>query len=190
MIASFDRPETSKEIYFALSNSFQLANPLRSPTYKIAGLYAIYAKDICLYVGQSKNVPSRLSTHLTGRYEVADRVDIYFICQDNYEDFYSRNKISQSAILINNENNLINKLNPTENIVVDRGEVSEDELFCNLFDGPNPPYCNAQAYLSKGYITVTDDAFWYQLSIDKRVVDKRQEYLREIKEKAAKDGKI
>lgn len=182
MIASFDRPGESKEIYFALSNSFQLANPLISKTYKIAGLYAIYAKDICLYAGQSKNIPSRLSTHLTGRYNIADRVDVYFICQDAFSDFYERSKKIQTIVLEINEKKLINLLNPTENIIVDRSDIDDSYLFCSLSDGPCPPYHDIQAYISDRNITVTDDKFHFHLSIDPRIESQRKALSTIVKE--------
>lgn len=166
MIASFDRPETSKEIYFALSNSFQLANPLKSPTYKIAGLYALYKGDVCLYVGQSKNVPSRLSTHLTGRYECATRLEVYFVCECVFEGFWSEDKVNQKKILENNENHLINKLKPTENIMVDRGQIKNKDLFLRLFEDNNP---DLYVSLDKHSFTVCDDPYNSIDSISKDV---------------------
>lgn len=180
MIASFIRPEDSKEIYFKLNNSFQLSDPIISSTYKISGLYAIYKGDICLYVGQSKNIPSRLSTHLTGRYSIADRVDIYFICQDSFENFHEKSKNSQTSILLNNESYLINALNPTENIIVDRECVSNKNIFISLHDGPNPPYHDMQIFLDSEYITIVDEPYFFLDTIDSRVLSMYKEHQNEI----------
>ena len=155
----------------------QLAYPILSPTYKISGLYAIFKEDICLYVGQSKNIPSRLSTHLTGRYEEADRIDVCFICEDFFGDFHERSKAAQTAILVNNENELINRLKPIENIFVDRSEVEESLLFKLLTSEEQNFSCSICIYLDRSFATVTNDFFLE--SIDKRVIREYEEYRKE-----------
>ena len=121
----------SKGLYFKLGNAFQLSDEIyHSKQYKFAGLYAIYKNDICLYVGQSQNLCSRISTHLTGRYSSADRVDFFMAVSNDFDDFYDRNKISRKNILETNELKLINELKPTENIIVDRELDCDDrQLF-------------------------------------------------------------
>jgi len=118
MLASFERPETSKHLYFNLNNALHLADPIFSPTYRIAGLYAIYKNNVCYYVGQSKNLPSRLSTHLTGKYESCDLVELFFVDDD---DFYIRSKEAQKLILETNESLLIELLKPIENLYINKG---------------------------------------------------------------------
>jgi len=161
MLSVFFRPEDSKKLYFKLNNSLHLGDPPFGPTYKIAGLYAIYRGDTCYYVGQSKNLPSRIATHLTGKYESADRVDLFFIGEDNFCGFYAdRNKEEQKSILTNNENWLIQKLKPIENIYIQEFDGPSNKL-CDQFqyveDDSDPLEADAQIYLDETDITVIND---------------------------------
>ncbi len=128
MLAVFDKPETSKHLYFNLNNALHLANPPCSKTYKMAGVYAIYKDDVCYYVGQSKNLPSRIATHIMGKYAVADKIDVYFIGDSNYYNFYLNTKSGQSEILKINEQFLILRKKPIENILVFDTDVDQDYL--------------------------------------------------------------
>lgn len=159
MLTSFCSVD-SKDLYFKLNNSLLMSDPfVISQTMKVAGLYAIYKNNLCLYVGQSKNLASRIATHLTGKYKSCNRVDVFYICE-MYEDFYTREAKTQKEILEHNEMFLINTLNPTENIIVDRELVSiGDDIFCRLIDGPRPPYADAFISVSDNSICVTDDPF-------------------------------
>ena len=103
MIASFERPQESKPLYFNLNNSFHLSNISCSETYKIAGIYALFMGGVCYYVGQSKNIPSRLSTHLTGKYKLVDEIHIYLAGEYGLEDFYLYSKADQTTLLESNE---------------------------------------------------------------------------------------
>lgn len=79
----------------------------------IEGWYIICKNDICLYVGQSKNLPSRIATHLKGKYSTADKI---LIIHKVYED-----EIYGDNLLIS-EKLLIQSLTPIENIIADYSE--------------------------------------------------------------------
>ena len=182
MLATFDRPGTSKHLYFNLNNSLHLANPMFSPTYKVAGLYAIFKNDICYYVGQSKNIPSRLSTHLTGKYESCDLIKVYFVDEYGFEDFYERSKESQKNILENNEKYLIEKLKPIENIMVDSdSKTPNDVVFTNFLEDEEShpsPTANISIYVDKYYINVTTDSYIFSDEIDERLKSLNREYIK------------
>lgn len=170
MLTVFDRPETSKELYFNLNNSLHLSYPPYSSTYKIAGLYALYRDGTCYYVGQSKNLPSRISTHLTGRYESCDEVGIYYLCESFFGDFYERTNGSQKEILENNEKTLINLLNPVENLDVDREfSIGDEYLFERFYSESQDIRPDATVYLSKFSVTVSDEPCIAMHDIDDRV---------------------
>jgi len=173
MLASFERPDTAKHLYFNLNNSLHLANPMFSPTYKVAGLYAIFKDDICYYVGQSKNVPSRLSTHLTGKYESCDLVKVYFVDDDGFEDFYERSKESQKNILENNEKYLISKLKPVENIMVNSdSEVPINVLFTNFQEDHEEyedPREDISIYVEEHQIALVSDEIFFFENLDERL---------------------
>jgi len=141
MLANFTKPDTSKELYFRLSNAFRLSDIYCSSTCKYSGVYAIYKESVCYYVGQSSNMPSRLSTHLTGKYSAADEIRLYMPSEfDYFSDFYSERKESQIQILEENENHCINRFSPVENILVNREKDTYYKfLFANLTgDTTNP----------------------------------------------------
>ena len=140
MITTFLRPESSRGLYFKLNNALHIHDPLISKTYKIAGLYSIHKDNKCYYVGQSQNLPSRISDHLFGRYENADEVRVYFVCNDGYSDFYERNKESRKLILENNELKLMQLLNPIDNLIIDHDKkFKPNELFLPLYEGWRNP---------------------------------------------------
>ena len=72
-----------------------------------SGWYVIFKDDICLYVGQSNNLPSRIATHLKGKYSTADKILIYH----SYE--------KKGASLDNIEKYLMSIFKPIENVLVD-----------------------------------------------------------------------
>jgi len=132
MFTLFKKPKDSKELFFALSNSFQIASPdNKSPTHKFAGLYAIYKGCTCYYVGQSQNLASRISQHLSGKYSSCDRVAVYFATNEGFDDFYDRDKESRKLVLENNEMMLIKRLKPIENLITPNSYYNPDE--CKLF---------------------------------------------------------
>lgn len=121
-----------KELYFALNSAMSLAysKEIRN---KPAGIYVIYRDDLCLYVGQSCNLPSRIATHLYGKYKNATRVDVYTVEDSGFSDFRDRGKDSQSDILLNNEAAMIRHLTPLDNIISDLdADIPENELCFNI----------------------------------------------------------
>ena len=116
MFTYFRKSKSQKELFFQLNSimTIEKAN-------KISGVYAIYKSDVCLYVGQSSNIASRLATHLCGRYADSDKI---FIFENNNDED-----------LILNEKYMIQSLKPTDNILVDYDEeIKTDSLFCYLQD--------------------------------------------------------
>lgn len=172
MLTVFDRPETSKDWYFKISGALNFSYPMKSDDHKVAGLYAIYKNNICLYVGQSKNIPSRLSTHLTGRYEVCDDIRIFYVCEEeHFEGFYSWSSKEQTQVLESNEAKLINILKPTENIMVNReADINEDDLFYHIqsLDHESDHRHSMQILLSKHYVTAIDDLYGVCEGMDDR----------------------
>ncbi len=139
MLTHFEKPEESKELYFKLSNSFHLTMfDDRSSTSKFAGLYAIFKNDVCMYVGQSQNLASRLSQHLSGKYSSADKVLIYSVTSNGFIDFFDRAKDSRKNILENNERIMIKELQPVENLLLpdDGFELPIDNRF-PIINGEN-----------------------------------------------------
>ena len=178
MLTVFDRPDSAKELYFNLNNSLHLSKPLFSPTYKISGLYALFKKGVCHYVGQSKNLPSRISTHLTGRYESCDEVRIYYVCPHTFEDFYDKTSAAQKSILENNETKLINLLKPTENLIVDRDvDLDDDLMFERFYSENNNVKSDVYVFLSGYSVTVTNDIYEVFFEIDSRVHEAYKELL-------------
>ncbi len=111
-----DWEKFSQEIlYFKIHNVLNLEKN-SNQNIKIAGIYTIFKNDICLYVGQSKNIASRLATHLKGKYKTADEIYFWDICELGFDDFHERNSISKKSILDNAEKYLMSLLKPIDNI--------------------------------------------------------------------------
>ena len=107
-----------KVLYFKLNNSFNM-NLVSTKDYKIAGIYAIYRDDLCLYVGQSKNLASRLATHLKGKYENCTNIYVWNIEEIGFSEFRTYIKDIQEQIIIRCEKYLMSILKPIENIDID-----------------------------------------------------------------------
>lgn len=164
MLTHFEKPEDSKELYFKLSNSFHLTMfEDRSSTSKFAGLYAIFKNDVCMYVGQSQNLASRLSQHLSGKYESADKVLIFSVVSNGCYDFFDRSKEARKTILENNEKLLIKELRPIENLMLPDQDfnLDEDQRF-QFFDYLSDPDISIECascttvYIDKYNITITN----------------------------------
>lgn len=116
MLCKFNVGECDqKQLYFKICNVLSLE---RKDT-TITGIYAIYKNDICLYVGQSKNLASRISTHLSGKYKEADFIYMVDVEQIGFGDYRNRCEKSKKSILDNCEKYLIKLLKPIENIIAD-----------------------------------------------------------------------
>lgn len=112
------REYNQKTLYFKLYNAFNL-NTENELNIKHQGVYAIFKDDICLYVGQSKNLASRIATHIRGKYKNATQVYCWDVKEIGFGDFDTRSKESQSLVLNNCEEWLMAKLKPIENINID-----------------------------------------------------------------------
>lgn len=135
MLTHFDKTDDSKELFFKLGNSFHITNYSdRSSTSKFAGLYAIYKNGNCMYVGQSQNLASRLSQHLTGKYESADMITVFMATDYGFNNFYDMDKDSRKSLLEDNEKILIKKLKPIENLMLpdQNFSIPESRLFSVL----------------------------------------------------------
>ena len=115
-----------KELYFRINNVLNLEKSTQEK--EISGIYAIYKKGICLYVGQSKNLASRVATHLCGKYKEADYIYIFDIRDIGFSDYDKRNDVSKKSILDNCEKYMISLLKPIENIIADFSFTLEENL--------------------------------------------------------------
>jgi hypothetical protein len=107
-----------KELFFKLSNAFSLReNAVLSR--KVSGLYAIFQDGVCHYVGLSTNLPSRLATHLRGKYASCTTIRVYLPEENGFPDFYERNESARKEILSLNEKALMAYLKPIDNIDID-----------------------------------------------------------------------
>ena len=147
--------QTSKQIYFKINSSFGIFDPFFSPSFRLSGLYAIYIDEVCLYVGQSGNLASRITDHITGRYDNFSKIEVYTVCDWNFPDFYERTKGSQKAILENNEAHLINRLKPTENKINNRdADIGDECLFVYFTENPGSTFPQLCLYQHDNAITI------------------------------------
>ena len=114
MFTFFHKENEQKELYF------QLKSIIDNNSTKARGIYAIFQDDLCVYVGQSKNISSRTATHLKGRYHNCTSVKLWL----DYEDMED---------LIPSEKFAIQQLKPTENIIADYSEKIDKDLLIERF---------------------------------------------------------
>lgn len=159
MLTHFDKPEESKLLYFKLSSSFQIIEDKCSSTYKFAGLYAIYKNDTCYYVGQSKNLASRLSQHLTGKYSDVDKILIFSPWLKG-ANFYDQTKEVQKALLDQNEMILMQMLKPIENLITPsddfkpRDDFKFESLKRGMYDLFFDEMTSMTVYINRCYVSV------------------------------------
>lgn len=122
-----------KVLYFKLNNSLNM-NLESTKDYKLAGIYAIYKDDLCLYVGQSRNLASRIATHLKGKYENATNIYMWNIENIGFPDFRSYDKEIQEQIIIRCEKYLMTVLKPIENLDIDMSYIIYNERDKPVFD--------------------------------------------------------
>lgn len=116
-----------KALYFKLNNAFNM-NYATEENIKIVGIYAIYSNNTCLYVGQSKNIASRIATHLRGKYQNSTDIYIWDIEELGFADFKKRDQKSREQILNNAEKYIMSILKPIDNIDIDMDiKIKEDE---------------------------------------------------------------
>jgi len=117
MFSCFEKKKCQKELYFQIDNAINYNKDYKCK----CGVYAIFKDNICLYVGQSKNLSSRISTHLKGKYSECDCILIY--------ESYDRDETDIKE-LTNGEKKLIQILRPIENLIADyTEEIDEKEIF-------------------------------------------------------------
>ena len=104
MFSFLDKNMEQKELFFQIDSEFKKVN-----SSKLSGIYAIYKDDLCLYVGQSKNIASRIATHLSGKYKKCSKVLIF-------------STVDSDDNLIPLEKFVIQQLKPIENVLADYTE--------------------------------------------------------------------
>ena len=165
MISISDKPEDSKSLYFSLNNSFLISRFRVSSTLKLPGVYAIFKDKVCYYVGQSKNIASRLATHLNGKYKNADEILIYTAYEHISDDFYTLHKDDQSHLLLLNEDILIDIFKPVENILTEYTVNNEYNVVFDIFEayqniGDLIQYCPLRIYVTDQSLCVrTGDVY-------------------------------
>lgn len=151
-----------KTLYFKLNNSFNM-NIQECENHKIAGIYAIYKEDVCLYVGQSKNMASRIATHLKGKYKSATDIFIWRVEDIGFPDFIGKNIDAQNEILNNCENWLMSKLKPIENLIIDMDfTLKENQIPYIEFDKKSSITMSIKKYsliILDCYSSVVEDIF-------------------------------
>lgn len=120
-----------KVLYFKLNNALNMQTETES-NHKFIGVYAIYKDDICLYVGQSINLASRIATHLKGKYKESTEIFCWNIENIGFSDFKERSKVSKKEILDNCEKWLMTKLNPIENLSIIHDFIIEENKSPNI----------------------------------------------------------
>jgi len=120
-------------LYFKLTNAVNL-NTESKLNKKLAGVYAIYKDNMCLYVGQTSNFASRIATHIRGKYENATKIIFFNIEDIGFSDFDSRHLNSKKEILLNSEKYLMTKLKPIENIAIDMDFKLNDDEKPDIFE--------------------------------------------------------
>lgn len=154
---------TQKVLYFKLNNSFNM-EILEENNKKIAGIYAIFKDNICLYVGQSKNIASRLATHLKGKYQNFDYIYVWNIENIGFSDFNKRLQQSRISILDNCEKHIMKLLKPIENIIIDMDFNIDEEKT------PDIDFSETPCYIIKNNVSsilITDGIYeWDDLIIN------------------------
>jgi len=134
MLSVFSRYDLNqKQLFYALKSSFSLCDDerLRIST---AGVYAIFSDKVCVYVGQSKNLPSRIATHLYGKYKNATTIEVYTMVNNGFSNFNEKLLEHKDYILLQNELALIKLYKPIDNIIVDLDAVPNSESVINTID--------------------------------------------------------
>ncbi|MEO9497682.1 MAG: GIY-YIG nuclease family protein [Vibrio splendidus] len=157
MLTLFEKPTCSKELFFSLSNSLQIVTPeYKSPTHKYAGIYVIYKGDNCYYVGQSQNLASRISQHLSGKYKECDRVEIFYAHANGLDEFYRAEKGERKSILEHNEMEFIKRLSPIENLITTPSDFNlDDSIAFNCLADEEENYPSCFIFIGKSELAVT-----------------------------------
>mgnify|MGYP005614543251 FL=1 len=86
MFCFFSKNISQKELFFQINHVINNGKNEKG----IKGVYAIFKNDICLYVGQSSNIASRLATHISGKY--SDSTKIFIFKKTNEENLIINEK--------------------------------------------------------------------------------------------------
>lgn len=128
-----------KTLYFKINNALNM-DFNTDLNIKISGVYAIFNGKTCLYVGQSKNIASRVATHLRGKYGNCTDIQIWNIEDIGFDDFKERSKESQQSILDNCEKYLMTLLQPIDNLMIDMDFKLEEEQTPNISTKENSSF--------------------------------------------------
>lgn len=137
-----------KSLYKQLSKSFKrLEEDCQD---KIIGIYLIYNdnKEI-MYIGQSKNIASRLTTHIRGKYRNAYKISVINLdyLESNYLDSIERF--------------LITKLKPIDNIMVDeKYDIKHlEDIFTDIEDINNASIENINSFIRPSFYIFPKNKF-------------------------------
>ncbi len=163
MFALFEKEQEQKDLFFQLKQYMQYDKQ------KLAGIYAIFKDDICLYVGQSKNIPSRLATHLNGKYKIADTI---FVFHDD----------ADIDDLLPSEKYLIKHLKPIENVLVNFTEdIETSELIHTFYDYEKGAFKDLMDWFSYKIVNDTNELFICDDSVPLNLLEnkKARDYIKE-----------
>ena len=122
MFSYFTKSDNQRDLFYQIKNEFEKCDTI------MQGWYIIFKDDICVYVGQSKNLPSRIATHLKGKYENCDTILVF----ENYE-------VDEKLDIT--EQYLMNIFKPLENKLVDFSKkINYEEIAeCNIYFANEDP---------------------------------------------------
>lgn len=141
-----------KTLYFKINSCLNLESENEK---RIAGVYAIFKDDICLYVGQSKNLASRATSHILGKYSNCDYIKLIDITDVGFVNFWDRSEPSRQSVLNNAEITLMQILKPIENVITDYTKKIPDNHKPDFFESASFVIdCRDAQY---GNITITSD---------------------------------
>ena len=155
MFSYFRKDGQQKKLYFQIDAEFKKSD---YEDEKVAGIYAIFKDDLCLYVGQSKNIASRIATHLSGKYKECSKI-LVFPTVDADDD------------LIELEKFVMQELKPIENLLIDFTEKLNSDNFAEgcITYGIEHPYDNFDILKSSEFTiinTKSDLLIAYEIHID------------------------
>lgn len=160
MFCCIGRKEKQKELYFDLDRVFKI-----SYEDKISGIYVLYKDDICLYVGQSRNVASRIATHLCGKYKNVNRILIF---NDN-ECVGDEDNVD---VLDYSEKFAFKIFSPIENVLVDFTEEVDTNCILQQFHDFNlgaPLFNTFEIFLCEHNVFISDDKITIDLKENERM---------------------
>jgi len=107
-----------KTLFYKLANAFNMEND-SIKNEKVCGIYAIFHNDLCLYVGQSKNMASRLATHIKGKYGKATDIYVWSELEEDLDDA---------------EKSKMSFFKPIENVLIDMSCDEDDRKHMCAFE--------------------------------------------------------